>query len=262
VVLRFEHRRGEVPEGAHLRVRRAGAERGAGVADLRRRGQRLRSAHQREQVPFEVGPHRGVGGARRDGGIVGDVAPAPVDRPEVGRMDALGLDAFLHRAVRGEERERRDALAGEQPAQVVEQRERRLLEIGDELGRERLRLGDRALHRSLARAQHDRRRGQADQLERADALVDLRARGAQHAGVDRVDVGAGDRLGILQEAAQRLVRGLERTPQLFVDPRDRAEVIARPRPRQVVDSHQLAVHRASRRVSSWGVGSAAAFSRS
>jgi hypothetical protein len=177
-------------------------------------------------------------------------------------MDALGLDALLHRPVRREQRKRRDALAGEQPAQVVEQRKRRLLEIGDELCRERLRLGDRALHCGFARPQHDRRSRKADQLERADALVDLRPCGAQHAGVDGIDVGAGDRLGVLQEPPQRLVRRLERAPQLFVDPRDRTEIVARPGPRQVVDSHQLAVHRASRRGSSGGVTGAAAVSRS
>ena len=137
-----------------------------------------------------------------------------------------------------EERQRRDRLAAEQARQIVEQAERGVLEVGDELGRQRLRLGDAALDRALARAQHDRRRRQADQLERADALVHLRARGAQHAGVDRVDVGAGDGLGVLQEAPQRLVGRFERAAQLLVDPGDRAQVVGRPGRRQVVQTHR------------------------
>ena len=204
---------------------RAGAEAGADLAHLRGRGERLRAAHQRQQVALELGAHGRIGLARNDVGVALDLAPAPVDRPEVGRMDALGLDRFLHRAIGREERQRRDLLAREQARQVVEQAERGVLEVGDELGRERLRLGDAALDRRLAGAQDDRRGRQADQLERADALVDLRARRAQHAGVDRIDVRAGDRLGVLQEAAQRLVRGLERAAQLLVDPGDRAEVV-------------------------------------
>jgi hypothetical protein len=210
VVLRLEHRRGQVPEGAHLRMRGAGGEGGRQVAHLCRSGQRLRAAHQLQQMRLQLGAEVGVGGVRRDVRIVLDLAPAPVHRPEVGRVDALGLDRFLDRAVLREQRQRGDVLAGEDARQVVEQGERRPLDVGHELGRERLRPADAALHRVFAGAQHHRGGRQADQLERADALVDLRTGGAQHAGIDAVEVGAGDRLQVLDEAAQRLVRGVER----------------------------------------------------
>ena len=249
VVLRLEHRRGEVPESAHLRMRGAGAEAGADLAHLSGGGERLLAAHERQEMAFELGADGRVGVARADVGIARDLAPAPVERPEIGRMDALGLDRLLDRAVGREQRERRDLLAGKQAREVVEQAERRVLDVGDELGRERLGLGDAALDRGLARAQDDRRGRQADQLERADSLVDLRARGSQDAGVDGIDVRAGDGLGVLQETAQRLVRGLERAAQLLVDPGDRAEVVGRPRGRQFIQTHEVAVHRSSRRMS-------------
>jgi hypothetical protein len=47
-----------------------------------------------------------------------------------------------------------------------------------------------ALHGGLGTAQHARAFGQADQFERAHALVQLRARRAQHGRVDGVEVGA------------------------------------------------------------------------
>ena len=50
-----------------------------------------------------------------------------------------------------------------------------------------------ALHRGFAGAQHDGRRRQADEFERAHALVQLRARAAQHGQVDGVDVRAARR---------------------------------------------------------------------
>ena len=56
-------------------------------------------------------------------------------------------------------------------------------------------------------------------------------------------------LGVLQEAAQRLVGRLERAAQLLVDPGDRAQVVGRSAGRQVIQTHEIAVHRASRRKS-------------
>ena len=226
VVLRLEHRRGEVPEAAHLRVRRAGGETSAEIAHLRRGGERLGAAHELQQMAFELAANVGVGRARHDVRVGLDLAPAPVHGPEIGGVDALGLDRFLHCAVLREQRKRRHGLAAENAREEIEQRERRAFDVGDQLGRQRLRPGDASLHRRLARAQDDCRRRQADQLERADALVDLRARHAQHAGIDVVEVGAGDGFRILDEPAQRLVRRVERTAQLFLNPGDRAQVVA------------------------------------
>ena len=226
VMLRLEHGRGEVPEGTHLRMRRAGCEAGAHVAHPRRGGERLAAAHQLQQAALELAAHGAIGLARQHVGVALHLAPAPVHGPQVGRVHALGLDGFLHGAVLREQRERRDGLAAEHARQVIEQRERRTLDVGDQLRRQRLRPGDAFLHGRLAGPQDDRRRRQADQLERAHALVDLRARRAQHARIDGIEIGAGDGLGILDEAAQRLVRRVERAAQFLLHPGDRAQVVS------------------------------------
>ena len=83
------------------------------------------------------------------------------------------------------------------------------------------------LQRGLAGAQHLRRRGQADQFERADALVQLRARGAQHAGSTASTSEPPTRLGLLEVAAQRLVRRLERAAQFVLHPGQGAQVVDR-----------------------------------
>jgi len=126
-----------------------------------------------------------------------------------GRMDAVGAGELLHRAVLREHGQWRDRLGREQARQVVEQCERCAL---DHLGRGGVELdgsrGGQPGQRRLAGAQHRCRRRQAHQFECAHALVHLRARGAQHRRVDHVDIGAGDRGGLLEVAPHRLVRTL------------------------------------------------------
>ena len=78
-----------------------------------------------------------------------------------------------------------------------------------------------------------------DQLERTDALVHLLARVAQDRRIDGVDVGAALRVGLLQEAAQRLVRGLQRTTQFVVHPGQCAQVVGH---LVVASSRTCAIH--------------------
>jgi hypothetical protein len=113
-----------------------------------------RPAHQREHLLLERGTGGGVRLARRHGADIGQVVPAPVHGPQVGRMDALGARGFLHLAVLREHRQRRDVLARQHAGDVVEQRERGVLEVVDDRARELVRLGDETLHRGLAGAQH------------------------------------------------------------------------------------------------------------
>ena len=232
VGLRLEHRGSELPQRRHLQIGGGRAQPGAAFAHARGRQHRLRRAHDAQQVAFHRRARGGVERARRHAGVRRNLAPVPVDAPQVGRVDALGAGGFLHGAVLREHRQRRHRLAGQQAGEIVEQRERSVLDLLDDRRRELVRLGDELLHQRLAGAQHQRGLGQADQLERAGALVDGAARTAQHGRVDGVDVGAADRLGLLQAAAQRLVRRLEGAAQFVLHPGQGAQVIGGCAPRR------------------------------
>jgi hypothetical protein len=89
--------------------------------------------HQVERARLDLAAQHGVSRARRD--VFGrDVAPLPVVRPQVGRVDAVGAGQFLHRAVLRKQRQRRHRLAGQLTCQVVEQGERGLLDGLDRRG--------------------------------------------------------------------------------------------------------------------------------
>ena len=102
-----------------------------------------------------------------------------------------------------------------------------MLDRIDHLRRELVRLGDKALHCGFAAAKHQRSRRQADELESAHTLVNLRACGSQHGGIDSVDVGLAKRLGLLEIAAQRFVSRFERATQLVVHPGQGAQIVDR-----------------------------------
>ena len=227
VGLRFEDGRGELPQGRDLQVLRTGAEAGADVAHAARRRHRFGAAQKGQQLGFERGVGHGVGLARRGVYVDRQLAPVPVDKPQVGGVDAVGAGRLLDRAVLREQGQRRDRLAGQHAPEVIEQRERSALEVVNDAGGQPLRLADEALHGRLAGTQHRRRCRQRDQLQRAHALVNLGARAAQHGRVDGVDVGAGQRLGVSDETPQRLVRCFQRAAQFFVNPGQGAQVIAR-----------------------------------
>ena len=98
----------------------------------------------------------------------------PILVPEIGGMYAIGAGELLYRAVLREHRHCRHRLAGQQARQVFEQREGCAL---DRFYRQRQLLRSRSNRwtaTSLARSSPRRR--QADQFERADALVQLLAR--------------------------------------------------------------------------------------
>ena len=227
VGLRFVHRCGEFPHRCDRAARRTGAETGADVTHLRSRVDRQRDTHQRQQLAFERAVGRGIGLARRGLRVGRHITPAPVERPQIGRVHTLGTRRFLHRAVLREQRQRRHRLAGKQTRQIVEQRERGLLDVIDNRAGELVRLGDKTLHCVLARAQHGGGIGQADQLERADPLVDLHPCRAQHGRVDRIDTRAAERFAFFHETAQRLVGRFERAAQFVLHPGQGAEVVVR-----------------------------------
>ncbi len=215
---------GQSPQRGLARLRGAGPEFGAEGADLRQNGA-VAGAHQREHERLHLSARSVVAGARRDARLCRHVVPAEVERPQVGRMHAVGRGQLLNRPVLREQHHRRHRLAGELATQEVHGGEGRPLDRLDRGGVELARARRQALHRGLGSTQHRCDGGQADQFECAHALVQVRTRAAQDRRVDAVDVRAADRLGLLQVAAQRLVRVLERAAQLAVHPRQRAQVV-------------------------------------
>ncbi len=184
-----------------------------------------RPAQQRQRARLDLRAQRIVEHACRGRGIGVEPGRDAAFEPQVGRVRAVVAGQRLHRAILRKQGDRRDRLASEPARQEVDQRERGLLDQLDRCEVGQRRPGDQALHRGLAGAQQRGGRRQADQLERADRLVQLRTRLAQHGRVDRVDVGQERGLGLAQIAPQRLVRGLERAPHLVVHPGQRAQVL-------------------------------------
>ena len=97
-----------------------------------------------------------------------------------------------------------------------------------------MRLGDETLDHRLGRLQQRGAGRQADQLEHAGTLVELRARLPQRRGLDRIDVGAGGGLDVLEGATQGLVGRFERLAQFFLDPGQGAQVVVGARGRAAV----------------------------
>ena len=227
--LGLKHGGGHLPQRGDLgraHGTRAGAQVGAEVAHaLQRWAARL--AHQRQHLGLHRAARLVVGGTRFGAGVGRQVQPLPVDLPQVGRMHTIRTRQRLHRTVLREQHHRRHRLARQQPRQVVQQRKGHTLDEFDRRHIDERRLGDQTLHRRLAGTQHVGHGGQAHQFQRTHALVQLRARAAQHGRIDRIDVAAAQRLGILQITPQRLVRGFQRPAQLDMHPGQRAEVVTR-----------------------------------
>ncbi len=188
-------------------------------------GAGIAAAHQGQRLTFELGLGVGIRalGRRRIGRS--HRAPLPVAVPQIGRVHAAGTGQLLQRLVLREHRRRRDQFAGQQAGKVVKQCERASLDHVDMGRRHAARLARKLDDRGFSGAQHQRRGGHAHQFERTGALVHLRTRVAQDRRIDGVDVGAALRVGFLQVATQRLVRGLQRTTQFVVHPGQCAQVV-------------------------------------
>ena len=227
--LSLEHCRRQLPEGGDVRLCRTNTQTRANVSHACRCGgshRRVGRFHQHQQLAFQQGS-RGRVGLARDGALVsGQIAPLPIDHPQVGRVNPLGPGGLLHNTILRKHRQRRHRFAGQQPTQVIEQSKRCMFDVGDQRRGEHVRLGSNAQKQRFAGAQNGCRCRKPDHFEGAHALMNLRARNAQHGGVDRIDVGAGRRLGFLDKTAQRLVRRFQRAPQLVVHPGQSAEVVA------------------------------------
>ena len=131
-----------------------------------------------------------VGGQRRDAGIGRHLVPLPLVAPQIGGVHAVGTGQFQQRAVLRKQCQRRQALARQLAAEVVEHAEGGRFDGLDRRRGQRLGFGDEALYGAFAGAQHPRGAMQADHFQSAHALVQLGPRRTQHRRVDRVDVRA------------------------------------------------------------------------
>ena len=216
---------------------RPGGEVGAQVAHAPQ-GWPARGAQQGQHLGLHDAARRVVRAQRRGAQVGGQIQPLPVRLPQVGRVDAVGTGQRQRGPVLREQHDGGDRLARQQSGQVVQQRERRPLDHLHRGGIRQCGLGDHALHRALAGAQHVGHGGQAHEFEGAHALVELRSCAAKHRRVDGIDVAAGQVLGVLQVATQRLVGGLQGTAQFAMDPSQRAEVVTL----RAVEAGVLGIH--------------------
>jgi hypothetical protein len=218
--LRLEEGGGELPQGG-LVTQGAGPQAGAELAQARQR-LAVGLAHEREHQRLELRAGRAVHALRHHARLVGQRDPPHVERPEVGRMDALGARQLLQRPVLRKEGERGDTLARQHVGQVVEHRKRAAFDAADRFGRDERAVGGEAHHGRLGRAHHTRRRTLADEFQGACGLVQRLSRRTQDRGVDDVALGAVQALA--QVAAQRLVRLLQRLAQFLAQPPEHAQV--------------------------------------
>ena len=151
--------------------------------------------------------------------------PAPVQRPQVGRVDPVGARQLLRVAVLREQGDRRNRLAEQQSFEVFGQRKAGALELGGSRLAAQLRPLDKLLHRRFHAAQHVGRRAHPHHFEGADSLVQLLAGDAQLAVVNRCHVRAAGEVGIADKTAQGGRSGVQRLAQLVQHPRQRAKVI-------------------------------------
>jgi hypothetical protein len=120
--LRFIEGRRQLPQAGQMPLR-GGTEAGAQVTQALHRGA-VGAAHDRQHLGFH-GRARGCVGVDRHGlGIRAQLLPCPVVAPQIGRMHAVGTGPLLQRAELREQRQRRQALAGELAAQVIEHAKR------------------------------------------------------------------------------------------------------------------------------------------
>ena len=232
--LRFQHGRGELPERGELAALRqlagASGQIGTQVTHARQRALRCSGAavaHQREHQRFHRAARFVIGSPRLGRSIRRQLAPLPIDVPQVGRVHAVCTRELLRGPVLREQGHRRHGLAGQLPREEIQQAEGHLFHSLDRSGVHGGGLGHHALHGHFGSAQHRGGSGQAYQFERANTLVDLVARAAQHRGVHHVDIRVTQGFSFLQVAAQRFVGVFKRTAQLAVDPGQGAQVFAR-----------------------------------
>ena len=155
--------------------------------------------------------------AWRGGAASAELAPPPVVRPQVGRVTRSATRQSCTARYCGNSANGDSALPA-RPAEEVEQRERHASTSSTAASVSSLRAGPtlRCTAASLARSTRGGR--QADQLEGAHALVQLGARACAARPGRRASTSEPLTPRPPQEAAQRLVRRVERAAQFVVHP--------------------------------------------
>ena len=210
----------ELPERAWLALGIGGGQAQADIAHLAG-GRRIAMLDDAQHGAVEAGASCGAVGQRRFGQRHVGLAQVALHGPEIGRMHALGARQRLHIAVLGKKTHRRGWLAGQYQLQVFDQGKARAFEHGDRVLAALVGALHELLHGGFHRPQHQCGPGHADHLQRAAGLVQLLARHAQRAGIERCEVGFAGHGCLAHKAAQRFERAVERLAQLFVHPGER-----------------------------------------
>ena len=142
-------------------------------------------------------------------------------------MDPVCADDLLQVAVLGEQRHRRHRPAAKHRLQVFDERKAGAFHLGGLLLVAQFGALHKALRHGFHGAQHARRRTQTHHLKRAFGLMQLLARDAQMAGVERRNVRAQRHVRIAHKAPQRTDRAVQRFAQFIQHPRQRTKVTSR-----------------------------------
>ena len=145
-------------------------------------------SHDPQHGLIDPGPKRRLVVRRSHGARQRGVDPAPLDRPEIGRMHPVAAGELEHVAVLRKQRHRRGLLALEHALEVLAQGKAGALDLVRRLVAAQLWPQHELLRQRLHRAQQLGRSTQADHLQRADRLVQLLPGDAQLAGVELGEV--------------------------------------------------------------------------
>ena len=167
---------------------------------------------------IEARPGRRAIGQRRRSHLHIGLTETPLDRPQVGWMNALCTRQCLYVAVLGKQGHRGNSLARQDAFEVLAQRKTGPLQGTCCVVSAQLRALDEFLNGRLHGPEYERRRRQPHHLQRATGLVQLLAGNPQGAHIQRRKIRLARQIGIVHEAAQRLDGTVQRLAQFLQHP--------------------------------------------
>ena len=219
----LEKRRADLPEDAWLEP---GLGRGEGQTQFAHgRGRHaVAGLHHPQDGLVDPGPCRRIIAMLRTVRQTG-IDPAPLDRPQVGRMHTLTADQFEHITVLREQGHRRSRLALEHAFEVFAESKTGALDLVRRLLAAQLRPLHEFLRQSLHGAQQFGGCAQPHHLQRPDRLMQLLAGDAQLAGIELGQIRAPGQFSIAHKAPQRLAGTVQRLAQFVQHPGQRTQVV-------------------------------------
>ena len=219
-----EEARADFPERARLPVRLGSHKAQAGVAQAEG-GLQITRLDDAQHCSIQPRTRLGTIRQRRQRHRAFRLAETAFHRPQVCGVNTISTRQGLGIAVLRKQRHRRHGFAGQHGFQVFDQRKTGTLDDGGSVIAAGLGALHKLLHRRFHGPQHQRRRTHAHHFQRAAGLVQLLARNAQGASVQRRQIGLACYLGITHKAPHRLDSTVQRFAQLVKHPSQRTQVL-------------------------------------